>query len=116
MRSLVALAALGFITTGVACADTNATPTLAPSQIVGSVATYDKQTITVKGTVKNIGTGNTPRGAYTKYDLCDTQCITVMQFGTTDVKNGDQPTVSGRFRAKMGRMHMSNVLLIRKED
>jgi cytochrome c-type biogenesis protein CcmE len=85
---------------------------LAPSKVVAQASTYDQQTISVAGTVKNVTTGSSPRGNYTKYDLCDSQCITIVQFGSANVKEGQQQTVTGTFRANAKRMHLSNVLVI----
>jgi cytochrome c-type biogenesis protein CcmE len=84
-----------------------------PSALVSDAATYDGQRVDVSGTVKNPQIRKTRRGQATMYDLCDTNCIHVFQFGTTPVTDGSTVTVTGMFRMSFGRMqHFSNVLLV----
>lgn len=87
--------------------------TVAPSALSANPSSYDQQDITVSGTVKNPGTRQTRRGTATTYQLCDTACINVVQFGSANVSDGSNQTVSGRFRATFGRKRtMTNVLIV----
>lgn len=109
MKMFLALAvAFGFVA-GIARADA----ALAPSALVAAASTYDTQTVTVTGTVKNVKTMNGPRGTLTRYQLCDAQCVNVVQFGDATVTEGQMQTVSGRFRASVsrGEMKMQNVIV-----
>jgi hypothetical protein len=84
-----------------------------PSALAGSPASYDDQDITVSGTAKNPTTREMRRGQATVYQLCDSACINVLQFGGNTVSGGSHVTVSGHFRASFGRTRtMSNVLVV----
>jgi hypothetical protein len=110
MKQLFALVAcLGFAT-AVACAD----PPLTPSAVIAGASTYDKQDVTVAGTIKNVQTRNGPHGAMTQYQLCDAQCVTVVEFGSATLTAGQTQTVTGRFRASVDRgpMKAQNVIMI----
>jgi cytochrome c-type biogenesis protein CcmE len=112
---LYALAAI-VLSTGVTLADTaaNASPApLAPSAVVGAASTYDNQTITVTGTVKNVTTHDTPRGTMSRYQICDSQCVNIVQFSAAPTE-GQTQTVTGRFRANVdrGRFKATNVIMV----
>jgi hypothetical protein len=77
--------------------------TVAPSGLSADPSTYDGQDVTVSGTAKSLGTRQTRRGTATTYQLCDTACSNVIQFGSTSVAEGGSVTVTGRFRASFGR-------------
>ncbi|HUA10351.1 MAG TPA: hypothetical protein VMA98_13875 [Candidatus Acidoferrales bacterium] len=107
----------------VACAAFASAPVLAdaplaPSAVVAAAATYDTQTITVSGTVKDVKTRSGRRGTITQYQLCDTACLNVVQFGDDStappVAEGQTQTVTGRFRASVerGPMKAQNVLMV----
>ena len=85
-----------------------------PSQLSSNAADYDGQSVSVSGTAKNPQTRTTSRGHMVRYQLCDTACINVWQFGDdANVTDGQQLTVSGFFRQSAGRMHkMANVLIV----
>jgi hypothetical protein len=105
----IAIVSLGFILSG--CG--HATQSAAPSQLASNSANYDDQDVTVTGTAKNPTTRQMRRGTVTRYQLCDTGCITVVQIGDTNVTDGSHVTVSGRFHVAFGRrMMMSNVLVV----
>ncbi|HTU69027.1 MAG TPA: hypothetical protein VMF11_01800 [Candidatus Baltobacteraceae bacterium] len=110
MKHFFALAAVLAISAGVACADT----ALAPSAVVAGASTYDRQSVTVTGTVKNVQTKQGPRGTITQYQLCDAQCVNVVQFGSATVSEGQTQTITGRFRASVDRgpMHAQNVIMV----
>lgn len=93
-----------------ACAHPSA---IAPSALAAKSSTYDKQDVTVTGTVKNPTAHQFRRGAATTYQLCDSTCVNVLQFGTANVSDGDQQTVSGRFFHVFGRrFHMQDVIVV----
>jgi hypothetical protein len=84
-----------------------------PSGLVNDASTYDGQTVTVSGTAKNPETRKTRRGTAVMYQLCDTNCIHVFQFGsTTPVTDGATVSVTGMFRASFGRMQQINNVVI----
>ena len=109
MKQVIALVAFLGIAAGIALADTP----LAPSAVVGAASTYDTKSVTVTGTVKNVKTRNGQRGQVTSYQLCDTQCVNVVQFGAATVTEGSTQTVTGQFRASVsrGQMQMTNVIM-----
>jgi hypothetical protein len=111
MKQLIALAVCLGIATACAHADT----ALAPSAIITGASTYDKQDVTVTGTVKNVKTTDGGRGTVTMYQLCDAQCVNVVQFGTASVTEGQTQTVTGRFRASADRGPMkgqTNIVMV----
>jgi hypothetical protein len=84
-----------------------------PSALAANPSNYDGQDVTVSGTAKNPTARQMRRGTATVYQLCDNACINVLQFGDTNVEDGGQVTVSGRFRTTFGRREkMSNVLIV----
>jgi hypothetical protein len=91
-------------------------PPLAPSAIVAAASTYDKQTIVVTGTVKGVSTRQGPRGTVTMFQLCDAQCVNVVEFGdqTATIAEGSTQTLTGRFRAQasFGQQTETNLLLV----
>jgi hypothetical protein len=84
-----------------------------PSGITANPANYDEADLTVTGTARNPTTRQLRRGTATTYQLCDTACINVVQFGAANVTDGSKVTVSGRFHTSFGRRRiMSNVLVV----
>jgi cytochrome c-type biogenesis protein CcmE len=118
MSKLVAFFASVALVCAPALADTTAPASpaaLAPSAVVGAPSTYDNQTITVAGTVKGVSTQQMRRGTMIKFQLCDAQCVNVMEFGDTAAPaEGQTQTITGRFRANIsrGRMQATNVILV----
>lgn len=88
--------------------------TVAPSALTASAAAYDKQDVSVTGTVKNPTAHQFARGSVTTYQLCDTACVNVVQFGAANVSDGDQQTVTGTFHSAFGRrrFHMQDVIVV----
>lgn len=86
----VALAALPIVA---------AAATVPPSVIVANPSLYDGKGATVTGTVSNFKTRDTAIGNFTRFQLCDTQCITVMDKTMQPHSNGTTVTVSGTFHA-----------------
>lgn len=88
-------------------------PEVGPSKLAIRPSAYNGQDVTVTGTAKDPTTRKMRRGTATVYQLCDKMCINVVQFGDTNVSDGDQTTVSGRFHASFGRHRMlANVLVV----
>lgn len=89
---------------------------LAPSAIVGSPSTYDGQTVTVTGKVTNFQTSQTPMGTVAGYQLCDTQCVVVIDESNHAQTNGSSATVTGTFHAtfKTPRKTFTNAVVISK--
>jgi len=85
-----------------------------PTALAGDPTTYDGQSVAVSGTAKNVHTRKTRRGTALMYDLCDSSCIHVFQFGSsTTVAEGSAVNVTGTFRQSFGRMQrIDNVLVV----
>lgn len=100
-----------FIVAASACGHANA---VSPSTIAANAAKYDRQDVTVTGTVKNPTAHQFRRGTATTYQLCDNSCVSVLQFGAANVSDGDTQTVTGRFFHAFGRrrFHMQDVVIV----
>jgi hypothetical protein len=91
----------------------HAAQSVAPSALAANPSSYDQQDVTVTGNARNPVTHHMRRGTATIYQLCDSACIQVVQFGTAGVASGAQQTVTGRFHLTFGRRRiMSNVLVV----
>ncbi len=114
MKQLVSLFVLLGITIAPALSQTPTPAPLAPSAVIAGATNYDKQDVTVTGTIKNVQTKNGPRGPMTQYQLCDAQCVNVVQFGNATVTEGQTQTITGRFRANVdrGSMKAQNVIMV----
>lgn len=111
VTTLARVTVLVVLASTIACG--HSTQSVAPSALSADPSTYDRQDVAVSGTVKNPGTRQTRRGTATTYQLCDSACINVVQFGGTAVTDGSTVTVAGRFRATFGRQTaMTNVLIV----
>lgn len=91
-----------------------AAATLTPSLIVANPSMYNGKGVTVSGTVSNFRTKDTAIGNFTRFSLCDTQCIIVID--KTMQSHGDNTavTVSGTFHVSYQgpKKAMTNVLTI----
>lgn len=89
---------------------------LAPSAIVASPSTYDGKSVTVTGTVSNFQTSKTMMGSVAGYQLCDAQCVVVIDETNTTQTNGSSATVTGTFHAtfKAPRKTFTNAVVISK--
>jgi hypothetical protein len=58
-------------------------------------------------------THDTPRGTMSRYQVCDSQCVNVVQFSAAPAE-GQTQTVTGRFRAKLdrGRFQATDVIFV----
>ena len=87
--------------------------TVTPSALAASPATYDGESVSVSGTAKDPQTRTTKRGHLVFYQLCDTVCVHVVQFGDATVTDGLPVSVTGMFRASFGRVkHIENVVVV----
>jgi hypothetical protein len=75
---------------------------------------FDGQDVSVTGTVKDPTAHQFRRVSVTTFQLCDSACVNVVQFGTANVSDGDQQTVSGTFHHAFGRrrFHMQDVVVV----
>lgn len=98
----------------IALASCGHAPTVAPSALAAKAASYDGQNVSVSGTVKNPTAHQFRRVSVTTYQLCDSACVNVVQFGAANVSDGDQQTVTGVFHHAFGRrrFHMQDVVVI----
>ncbi len=111
LRAALFVAVGGALITAAACG--HGAQSVAPSALAANPSNYDQEDVSVSGTAKNITTRQTRRGTATIYELCDSACIHVVQFGDANVSDGSQVAVSGRFRASFGRRNlMTNVLIV----
>ena len=84
-----------------------------PSALASSPATYDGQSVSVSGTAKDMRTRETRRGHLVLYQLCDSACVNVVQFGDATVTDGSTVSVTGMFRAAFGRVkRIQNVVVV----
>lgn len=84
-----------------------------PTALANAPSTYDTQSVSVSGTVKNPRTRKTRRGTAVMYQLCDSACINVFQFGdNAAVTDGSTASVTGMFHASFGRVHQINNVVV----
>jgi hypothetical protein len=87
---------------------------LTPSIVLATPSTYDGKSIAVSGTVSDFTTRNTDLGNFTKFSLCDTKCITVLDKGQQSHADKSTVTVTGTFHASFKGPHKvwTDVLMI----
>jgi|ERR1700683_1038388 hypothetical protein len=88
---------------------------LAPSMILSNPQTYDGQPVAVQGTVQKYTTRQTPRGGtVSTYQVCDQQCVTVLDSSDGAQLNGRNAIVTGTFHAtlQIGGRKLTNVVVI----
>jgi hypothetical protein len=87
-----------------------------PSALAASPSDFDGQSVSVSGTAKSPATRKTRRGQMLTFQLCDTQCINVVEFGSgadATVAEGSTQSLTGTFHENFGRMRrMTNVLIV----
>jgi hypothetical protein len=88
--------------------------TLTPSQLLSDAATYEAQTVTVSGSVSHLEVTQSGRQKVTGFQLCDSQCVVVLDATNTKHKNGDMATVTGIFQQSFKGLKrtFTNVLVI----
>jgi hypothetical protein len=82
-----------------------AAATLAPSAVVAGASTYNGQTVTVSGKVSNFQSKNTALGQFTAFQLCDAQCINVLDKTSQPHANDTMATVTGTFHSTFKAPH-----------
>jgi hypothetical protein len=89
---------------------------LVPSAIVANPSSYDGKSVTVAGTVKGFQTSSTPMGTVAGFQLCDSECIVVIDKTNQSRSNGATATVSGIFHStfKAPRKTFTNAVVIGK--
>ncbi|HTU83223.1 MAG TPA: hypothetical protein VMF61_13895 [Candidatus Acidoferrales bacterium] len=109
--SLLASAAL-LLAFGAGCGSKAQAAT--PSALVANPTNFDGETVNVSGTAKNPLTRTRRGHTFLTYQLCDSQCIRVVQFGATaTVADGSPVSVTGTFHESFGRVRrFSNVLMV----
>jgi lipocalin len=112
VRTALTLAAF-ILTSSIAAVAADA---VAPSAIVASPSTYDGKTVTVSGKVSNFQTSKTMMGSVAGYQLCDSECIVVIDETNTAQTNGSTASVTGTFHAtfKAPRKTFTNAVVISK--
>jgi hypothetical protein len=87
---------------------------IVPSAIVANPSAYDGHTVTVAGSVTHFRTRDTAIGNFTMFNLCDSQCIVVVDKTSQPHTDNSAVTVTGLFHASFqGPKKMwSNVLTI----
>jgi cytochrome c-type biogenesis protein CcmE len=87
-----------------------------PSALSASPSDFDGQSVSVSGTAKSPATRKTRRGQMLTFQLCDTQCISVVEFGSgadATVAEGSTQSVTGTFHESFGRMRrLTNVVVV----
>lgn len=113
LRRLALIACTGLAASGLAACGAKA-QAASPSALTGDPTTYDGQTVSVSGTAKDPKVRQLRRGGTAvMYQLCDTQCIHVFQFGDQTITDGTPVSVTGTFHASFGRVRqISNVLMV----
>jgi cytochrome c-type biogenesis protein CcmE len=110
MRAGAAALVLAFAVTGCGQSAKSATP----SALAQSPSDYDGQSVSVGGTAKSPAVRKTKRGHLLTFQLCDSACINVVEFGdAATVDDGATVSLTGTFHETFGRMRrMNNVLVV----
>jgi len=87
---------------------------IAPSAILSNVQSYDGQAVSVTGTIKNFQARTTPRGRFSRYQICDNQCIQVIDPRGGTQTDGSTATVDGTFHASLRnrRKTLQDVIIV----
>ncbi len=80
------------------------------SQIRRSPDAYDRTSVVVSGTVKELST----EPEYQTFKICGSHCLWVLAWGTPGVENGQFLTVSGQFRVakRIGPCTLHNIIVV----
>ena len=80
------------------------------SQIIRSPYDYDRTSVAVSGTVKELST----EPEYQTFKICGSHCLWVLAWGTPGVENGQFITVSGQFRVakRIGPCTLQNIIVV----
>ena len=87
---------------------------ISPDTILAAPTQYDGQSVTVTGTAKTVTTRQMRNRSMTRYDLCATSCIHVIDFTGATITEGAATTATGTFRAHVerGTFSVDNTLLV----
>jgi hypothetical protein len=82
------------------------------SDILRDPFTYDRQSVGVSGTIKDLKIET----EYESFQICDRRCLWVLAWGHAQLQEGQFLTVSGEFRiAKhIGPCTLKNILVVQK--
>ena len=86
-----------------------------PSGILATPKRFDRQNVTVMGTVESLSVhGTGPRTFFTAFQLCDSQCINVINPGVPNVVTGKTARVNGTFYTFFARgpVRMHDVIVV----
>jgi len=80
------------------------------SQIRRSPNDYDRTSVAVSGTVKELST----EPEYQTFKICGSHCLWVLAWGTPGVENGQFMTLSGQFRVakRIGPCTLQNIIVV----
>ncbi|MGB6986805.1 MAG: hypothetical protein WBD74_12595 [Candidatus Aquilonibacter sp.] len=89
---------------------------LTPSNLLANTRSYDGQPVSVQGTVKNFSTHKTLRGTISTFQVCDQQCVSVVDETGGAETNSADVTVSGSFHTTLQarRQTYTNVIVIQQ--
>ncbi len=74
---------------------------LTPSNLLANTQSYDGKSVSVQGTVQNFSRHTTPRGTISTYQVCDQQCVNVVDAKGSALTNGGNVNVDGTFHASL---------------
>ncbi len=82
------------------------------SDILRSPFTYDRNSVAVSGTIKNLKIDT----EYESFKICDSRCIWVLAWGHASLQEGQVLTVSGEFRVakQIGPCTLKNIIVVQK--
>jgi hypothetical protein len=88
---------------------------LTPSQLVANPASYEGKAVTVSGTVEHFQKTKSLFKTVSGFQLCDTQCIVVVDETNAAHSDGEKTSVSGTFQQnfKGPKRSFKNVVVIR---
>lgn len=82
------------------------------SDILRNPFTYDRNSVAVSGTIKNLKIDT----EYESFKICDSHCLWVLAWGHASLQEGQFLTVSGEFRVakQIGPCTLKNIIVVRK--
>jgi hypothetical protein len=107
-RFRVALAIMAFVLGLATCVAAQTAVKI--SQILRSPYDYDRTSVAVSGTVRELST----EPEYQTFKICGSHCLWVLAWGTPGVESGQFLTVSGQFRVakRIGPCTLQNILVV----
>jgi len=82
------------------------------SDILRNPFTYDRNSVAVSGTIKNLKIET----EYESFKICDSHCLWVLAWGHASLQEGQFLTVSGEFRVakQIGPCTLRNIIVVQK--